>query len=40
VQGRQISIDDHVYVVGDQSALEETLGKTIVEAIKREASRR
>src|SRR5262249_41479419 len=31
---------DHVSVVGDQTALEETLGKTIVEAIKREASRR
>jgi hypothetical protein len=40
VQGRQIRIDDHVFVVGDQTALEETLGKTIVEAIKREASRR
>ena len=40
VQGGQIRIDDHVFVVGDQTALEETLGKTIVEAIKREASRR
>jgi hypothetical protein len=40
VQGRQIRIDDRVFVVGDQTALEETLGKTIVEAIKREASRR
>ena len=40
VQGGQITIDDHVFVVGDQTALEETLGKTIVEAIKREASRR
>lgn len=27
VQGRQITIDDHVFVVGDQTALEETLGK-------------
>ncbi len=40
VQGKQIRIDDHVFVVGDQTALEETLGRTIVEAIKREASRR
>ena len=40
VQGGQIRIDDHDFVVGDQTALEETLGKTIVEAIKREASRR
>ena len=40
VQGRQIRIDDHVFVVGDQTALEETLGRTIVQAIKREASRR
>ena len=40
MQGRQIRIDDHVFVVGDQTALEETLGRTIVEAIKREASRR
>ncbi len=39
VQGKQIRIDDHVFVVGDQAALEETLGRTIVEAIKREARR-
>jgi hypothetical protein len=40
VQGRQIRIDDHVFVASDQTALEEKLGRTIVEAIKREASRR
>ena len=40
VQDRQIKIDDHVFVIGDQTALEETLGRTIVEAIKREALRR
>lgn len=39
VQGRQIRIDDHVFVIGDQAALEETLGKIVVEAIKREAPR-
>jgi hypothetical protein len=40
LQGEQIKIDDHVFVAGDQTALEETLGKIIVEAIKREALRR
>jgi hypothetical protein len=40
VQGRQIRIDDHAFVVGDQTTLEETLGRAIVEAIKREALRR
>jgi hypothetical protein len=39
VQGKQIRIDEHIFEVGDQSALEETLGKIIVEAIKRESSR-
>jgi hypothetical protein len=40
VQGGKIRVDDHVFVVADQAALEEMLGKTIVEAIKREAARR
>jgi hypothetical protein len=40
MQGGQIRIDDRVFVIGDQTALEETLGRTIVEAIKREALRR
>src|SRR5882757_2699947 len=40
VQGKQIRIDDQVFVVGDQAALEGTLGRTIVDAIKREAARR
>ncbi len=39
VQGNQIKIDDHVFAVGNQTALEDALGKTIVEAIKREAQR-
>jgi hypothetical protein len=39
VQGKQIRIDDHVFAVRDQAALEEMLGRAIVEAIKREARR-
>ena len=40
MQGGQVRLDGHAFVVGDQTALEETLGRTSVEAIKREASRR
>src|SRR5215470_5594035 len=35
VQGKRIEFDGHVFDVGNQAALEQTLGKSIVEALKR-----
>ena len=35
VQDKKIEFDGHVFDVGNQAALEQTLGKSIVEALKR-----